>query len=67
MELEFIEATARAYGTRAEIIADVAHDMMIEVRWQTVAERILEWLNEITSARFKESQTGRNYSTIIRN
>ncbi|HEX6627533.1 MAG TPA: hypothetical protein VF105_06240 [Gemmatimonadaceae bacterium] len=59
-----IEATARAYGTSAEIIADVAHDMMIEVRWRTVAERILVWLNEITSAPFKESRTGRNYSRI---
>lgn len=61
-----IEATARAYGTRADIIADVAHDMMIEVRWRTVAERILEWLSEITSDRFKESRTARNYSRIAR-
>lgn len=40
-----IEATARAYHTLAEIIPDVAHDSMLELRWQTVAERILVWLN----------------------
>jgi pimeloyl-ACP methyl ester carboxylesterase len=41
-----IEATARAYHTRAEIIPDVAHDSMLELRWQTVAERILVWLKQ---------------------
>jgi pimeloyl-ACP methyl ester carboxylesterase len=41
-----IEATARAYDTRAEIIPDVAHNSMLDPRWQSVAERILAWLNE---------------------
>jgi len=41
-----IEATARAYNTHAEIIPDVAHDSMLDPRWQSVAERILVWLNE---------------------
>jgi pimeloyl-ACP methyl ester carboxylesterase len=41
-----IEATARAYNTRSEIIPDMAHDMMLESRWQVVAERILLWLKE---------------------
>ena len=41
-----IEATARAYHTQSEIIADVAHNSMLEPRWQAVAERILAWLNE---------------------
>jgi pimeloyl-ACP methyl ester carboxylesterase len=41
-----IEATARAYNTRAEIIPDVAHNSMLEQRWQSVAERILAWLKE---------------------
>ena len=39
-------ATARAYNAEAEIVADVAHNMMIESRWQAVAERILGWLEE---------------------
>jgi alpha-beta hydrolase superfamily lysophospholipase len=41
-----IEATARAYDAEAEIIPDVAHNMMLELRWQTVAQRILVWLEE---------------------
>lgn len=39
-----VEATARAYHTQAEVFPDMAHDMMLEARWQTVADRILEWL-----------------------
>jgi pimeloyl-ACP methyl ester carboxylesterase len=41
-----IEATARAYNTQAEIIPGVAHNSMLEQRWQSVAERILVWLDE---------------------
>jgi pimeloyl-ACP methyl ester carboxylesterase len=41
-----IEATARAYHTQAEIIPNVAHNSMLDPRWQSVAERILAWLNE---------------------
>ncbi len=41
-----IEATARAHNTQAEIIADVAHNSMLEPCWQSVAERILVWLQE---------------------
>lgn len=41
-----VEATARAYGTRAEVFPNMAHDMMLEDGWQTVTERILGWLNE---------------------
>jgi pimeloyl-ACP methyl ester carboxylesterase len=44
-----IEATARAYCTTSEIIPGVAHDSMLELRWQMVAERILEWLKERVS------------------
>jgi pimeloyl-ACP methyl ester carboxylesterase len=41
-----IEATARAYHTKAEIIPGVAHNSMLEEGWQRVADRILVWLNE---------------------
>ncbi len=41
-----ITATGRAYNTKPEIIKDVAHNSMQELRWQNVAERILGWLNE---------------------
>ncbi|HZQ30534.1 MAG TPA: alpha/beta hydrolase [Mycobacterium sp.] len=39
-----IHATARAYGTEAEIFPDMGHDMMLEPGWQTVADRIDAWL-----------------------
>jgi pimeloyl-ACP methyl ester carboxylesterase len=41
-----IEATARAYHTQAEFIPNVAHNSMLELGWQAVAERILVWLKE---------------------
>lgn len=41
-----IEATARAYHTRAEIFPDMAHNMMLEAGWQAVADRIVSWLKE---------------------
>lgn len=40
------QATARAYGTEAEIFPDMAHDMMLEPNWQQVADRIIIWLHE---------------------
>jgi pimeloyl-ACP methyl ester carboxylesterase len=42
-----IQATARAYSTEAEFLADVAHNLMLELRWQVAAERILVWLNTL--------------------
>lgn len=41
-----IEATASAYNTKAEIIPGVAHNSMLELKWQAVADRILNWLKE---------------------
>jgi alpha-beta hydrolase superfamily lysophospholipase len=41
-----VEATARAYGTTAEFFPNMAHNMMLEDGWQTVADRILGWLDE---------------------
>ena len=54
-----IEATARAYQTQFEIIPDVAHNSMLEPRWQTVAERILVWLKERKLKRLKSCGSGR--------
>jgi pimeloyl-ACP methyl ester carboxylesterase len=45
-----IEATARAYHTKAEIIPDVAHNSMLELHWQSVADRILSWLDTLPVA-----------------
>lgn len=42
-----VHATAKAYGTRAEILPGLAHDVMLEARWKSVATRIEEWLKEL--------------------
>lgn len=41
-----VHATARAYGVLAEIFPNMAHDMMLEKDWESVARRILAWLQE---------------------
>jgi len=41
-----IQATAAAYDKKPEIFKGMAHDMMLEDGWQTVADRILKWLGE---------------------
>jgi alpha-beta hydrolase superfamily lysophospholipase len=41
-----VEATARAYGTTAHMVPDTGHDMMLDDRWELVAEDILMWLKE---------------------
>jgi pimeloyl-ACP methyl ester carboxylesterase len=41
-----VGATARAYGTKAEVFPNMAHDMMLEDGWQMAADRILGWLKE---------------------
>lgn len=41
-----VNATARAYNARAEVFSNIAHDMMLEASWQSVADRILGWLKE---------------------
>ncbi len=46
-----IRATARAYNTEAVIVPDVAHNSMLDPRWQSVAKRILDWLNGRPSER----------------
>ncbi|HEY3473169.1 MAG TPA: alpha/beta fold hydrolase [Anaerolineales bacterium] len=40
--------TAQAYKTEAIIYPDMAHDMMLERGWGTVADEILSWLNSRT-------------------
>lgn len=40
------QATARAYGTEAVVFPDMAHDMMLEPGWQSVADTIIAWLGK---------------------
>ena len=41
------EQAARAYDTQAEIFPGMGHVMMLEARWQKVADRIIEWLRRL--------------------
>lgn len=41
-----VEATARAYGTKAKIYPNMAHDMMLEAGWRDVADDMLGWFDE---------------------
>jgi alpha-beta hydrolase superfamily lysophospholipase len=41
-----IEATARAYQAPYELFPNMAHDMMLEKGWESVAARIAAWLDE---------------------
>lgn len=41
------EMTARAYGVEAEIFPGMGHGLMLERDWRKVAQRILDWLEEL--------------------
>ena len=41
-----IKKTARAYNADYKIFPDMAHDMMVERNWQTVADFMIEWLEK---------------------
>lgn len=44
-----VKATARAYGTQAVILRNLAPDMMLEPGWQIVADAIVSWLSPTSS------------------
>ena len=41
-----IEQTARAFNADCKIFSDMAHDLMLERDWQTVADFMIEWLEK---------------------
>jgi pimeloyl-ACP methyl ester carboxylesterase len=41
------EMAARRYGVEAEIFPGMGHGLMLERDWRKVAQRILEWLEEV--------------------
>lgn len=41
-----IQRTGMGYAAQTEIVPGVAHDMMLDTGWQTVAERIASWLDD---------------------
>jgi alpha-beta hydrolase superfamily lysophospholipase len=45
------EATARAFGTDPVFVADVAHAVMLDTRWDRVEARLAGWLDGLSTAR----------------
>jgi len=41
-----VRMTATTYGRRAEIFPGMGHGLMLERDWETVAERIADWLED---------------------
>jgi pimeloyl-ACP methyl ester carboxylesterase len=52
-----LEATAKTYGTQAEIFPNMAHAMMLEPGWRAVAERICGWLEETLGSEDEKAKT----------
>jgi len=46
-----VRATANVYKTRAVIVRDMAHAMMLEPNWHIVAEHILAWFHDSVTSR----------------
>jgi pimeloyl-ACP methyl ester carboxylesterase len=45
--VKIVEQVAALYGTQAKIFENMGHDLMLESRWEQVAERIVCWLKEL--------------------
>lgn len=45
-----VQATARAYHADCHIFPHMAHDMMLETNWQSVADHIIGWLKNQNGA-----------------
>jgi alpha-beta hydrolase superfamily lysophospholipase len=41
-----IEKTARTYNADCNVFPGIAHDMMLERKWRSVADFIIEWLGK---------------------
>lgn len=40
----FVKSTARSFATRAEILPDIGHAMMLDAGWERAAETLAAWL-----------------------
>ena len=58
-----LEATAKTYRTRPAIFPGMAHAMMLEHRWETVAKAIVGWLDETLPEEEPRPATSRRGAT----
>ena len=42
-----IEATAKWYNAKCEVIPGIAHDIMLESKWKEAADTIIQWLEKL--------------------
>lgn len=41
------EKTAKRYGAEYKLFPEMAHDMMLDLRWKEVADTMIEWLKDV--------------------
>lgn len=46
VSLKDLKVAAKAYNTKEEVFPGMAHNMMLEVGWEAVANQIIRWLTE---------------------
>ncbi|MBN1523195.1 MAG: alpha/beta hydrolase [Spirochaetales bacterium] len=63
--VEEIHDTAERYGVKAEIIPDIAHDIMLEKNWLEAADRIHNWFQEIGIDKYSGDETGESAAADI--
>ena len=39
-----VTATARAWHAELDVLSDLAHDVMLDTRWERAAARVAQWL-----------------------
>jgi pimeloyl-ACP methyl ester carboxylesterase len=44
---DFVESTAAAYNSKAQIFSNMGHAMMLDTGWKEVADQIRHWLGEL--------------------
>ncbi|GFH06517.1 AB hydrolase-1 domain-containing protein, partial [Haematococcus lacustris] len=48
VDVEAIQELAASYGVEPIILPNMAHDVMLDTRWEQVAERLAAWLDTLT-------------------